>query len=174
MRIRRGGPGDAAAVLALFDEAVEWLVERGRSAQWGSEPLSRNEKMVARVGRWAAGDGLWIAELDGAAAGALALVDRPEPYIPAADEPERYVDLLLSSRRLAGRGIGSALMEHAVALARDTGVGLLRVDCWAGSPELIAYYERQGFSRDGTYTVNGQTGQIFERRLGHQPGTSAQ
>ncbi len=174
MRIRQGGPADAGAVLALFDEAVEWLVARGRAAQWGSEPLSRNAKMVARVERWAAGGGLWMAEEDGAVVGALAVVEGPEPYIPAAGEPERYVDLLLSSRRYAGRGIGARLLRHAVALAEQAGVGLLRVDCWAGSPELIAYYASQGFTPDGTYTINGQSGQIFERRLGHQPGTASQ
>jgi len=173
MRIRQGGPADAGAVLALFDEAVEWLVACGRAAQWGSEPLSRNEKMVARVERWASGGGLWMGEEDGAVVGALVVVDGPEPYIPAAGEPERYVDLLLSSRRYAGRGIGATLLRHAVALAEQAGVGLLRVDCWAGSPELIAYYDSQGFTPDGTYTINGQSGQIFERRLGHQPGTAA-
>ena len=71
MRIRQGGPADAGAVLALFDEAVEWLVARGREAQWGSDPLSRNEKMVARVERWAAGGGLWMAEEERAVVGQI-------------------------------------------------------------------------------------------------------
>ena len=121
MRIRRGGPDDAGAVLALFDEAVAWLVARDRAAQWGTEPLSRNERMVGRVERWAAGGGLWMAEFDGATVGALVVVERPEPYIAAAEEPERYVDLLLSSRRLAGQGIGSRLLRHAVAVAQEAG-----------------------------------------------------
>ena len=172
MVLRRGGPDDAAGVIALFDEAVEWLVARGQTGQWGSEPLSRNERMVARVHDWAAGDGLWMAEEDGGrVAGALVVGVRPE-HVHPVEEPELYVELLLSSRALAGRGIGAALIAHAVSLARDAGVPLLRVDCWAGAPALVAFYERQGFIRDGTFDVGGWIGQVFSMRLGHQPGTS--
>ena len=172
MKVRRGGPDDAAGVIALFDEAVEWLVARGQTGQWGTEPLSRNERMVARVRDWAAGDGLWMAEIDGRVAGALVVGVRPE-HVRPVDEPELYVELLLSSRALAGRGIGARLIAHAVVLAREAGVPLLRVDCWAGAPSLVAFYERQGFVRDGTFDVGGWIGQVFRMRLGHQPGTSA-
>ena len=48
MVLRRGGPDDAAGVIALFDEAVEWLVARGKTGQWGSEPLSRNAHDCSR------------------------------------------------------------------------------------------------------------------------------
>ena len=82
MRIRRGGPGDADAVIALFDEAVAWMVARGQTGQ-------------------------------------------------------------------------------------------LRVDCWAGAPKLVGFYEAQGFVRDGTFDVRGWPGQVFVMRLGHQPGTVA-
>jgi GNAT superfamily N-acetyltransferase len=164
VRIRRGGPDDAAGVIALFDEAVEWLVARGQTGQWGSEPMSRNERMVLRVREWAAGDGLWMADEDGRVAGALVVGDRPE-HVHPAPEPELYVELLLSSRAPAGRGIGAALIRHAVGLAREAGVRLLRVDCWAGAPTLVAFYERQGFVRDGTFDVNGWIGQVFAMRL---------
>ena len=173
MRIRRGGPGDADAVIALFDEAVAWMVSRGQTGQWGTEPMSRNERMVARVCEWAAGDGLWMAEEDGAPVGALVVGERPE-HVHAVEEPELYVELLLSSRAAAGRRIGARLIEHAVALARSEGLPLLRVDCWAGAPRLVAFYEQQGFVRDGTFDVRGWPGQVFSMRLGHQPGTSAQ
>ena len=172
MRIRRGGPADADAVIGLFDEAVAWMVARGQTGQWGSEPMSRNAKMVARVRAWAAGDGLWMAEDGGAPVGALIVGERPE-HVEPAGEPERYVELLLSSRVRAGERIGARLVEHAAALAREAGVGLLRVDCWAGAPRLVAFYEQQGFVRDGTFDVRGWPGQVFSMRLGHQPGTSA-
>ena len=172
MRIRRGGPADADAVIALFDEAVAWMAARGQTGQWGTEPMSRNAKMVARVREWAAGDGLWMAEDGGAPVGALVVGERPE-HVHPVDEPELYVELLLSSRARAGERIGARLIEHAVALAHEAGVPLLRVDCWAGAPKLVGFYAAQGFVRDGTFEVRGWPGQVFSMRLGHQPGTAA-
>jgi len=172
MRIRRGGPADAGAVIGLFDEAVAWMVARGQTGQWGSEPMSRNAKMVARVRAWADGDGLWMAEDGGAPVGALVVGERSE-HVHAVDEPELYVELLLSARARAGERIGARLVEHAVALASGAGLPLLRVDCWAGAPGLVAFYEAQGFERDGTFDVRGWIGQVFSMRLGHQPGTAA-
>ena len=46
MRIRRGGPADADAVIGLFDEAVLWMVARGQTGQWGAEPMSRGSGFV--------------------------------------------------------------------------------------------------------------------------------
>ena len=172
MRIRRGGPDDAGAVLALFDEAVAWMVARGQTGQWGSEPTSRNPKMVARVRDWAAGGGLWMMDDGGVAVGALVVGERPE-HVQPVEEPELYVELVLSSRARAGERIGARLIEHAVGLARSAGVPLLRVDCWAGAPKLVGFYEAQGFVRDGTFDVRGWPGQVFVMRLGHQPGTAA-
>lgn len=37
-QIRSGGHEDAPWLLALFDEAIEWLVARGQAGQWGAEP----------------------------------------------------------------------------------------------------------------------------------------
>ena len=42
---------------------------------------------------------------------------------------------------------------------------MLRVDCWAGAPALVAWYERQGFVRSGTFDVGGWIGQVFTMRL---------
>ena len=78
MRIRRGAAVDAGTVLALFDEAVEWLVARGQTGQWGSEPFSAGEKRVAVAAEWASGGGLRVAEdEDGEAVGAIVLGARP-------------------------------------------------------------------------------------------------
>ena len=84
--IRRGGAADAARVLALFDEAVVWLV--------GGPPRGRRRPGGARRGRRAA------------------------------------------ARRLLGR-----------------------------RPPLVAWYERQGFQRSGTFDVGGWIGQVFAMRL---------
>ncbi len=161
MRIRDGGPADAQAVLDLLDEAVAWLVARGQTGQWGTRPFSVCERRIERVREWAGGSGLRIAELDGEPVGALVL-GAHSPWVEPASSPERYVELLVTSRRCAGRDIGGALIRRAIEETRDAGLSLLRVDCWAGAPPLVAWYERQGFTRSGTFVVlGGWHGQVF-------------
>ena len=168
MTIRPGGPGDAKAVLDLFDEAVAWLVARGQTGQWGTEPFSAFERRIERVREWAGGEGLRIAEISGVPVGALVLGSRP-PWVEPAASPELYVEALVTSRSHAGQDIGAALIRRAVEETRAAGLTLLRVDCWAGAPPLVAWYERQGFTRSGTFDVDGWQGQVLCRRVDTNP-----
>jgi GNAT superfamily N-acetyltransferase len=156
-------------VLGLLDGATKWLVAQGRTDQWGAEPHSTNPRRIEKVNGFVADDGLWIAELDGRPVGALA-VGEAMPYVPAATEPELYVRLLVTDRRLTGHGIGTVLLDHARLLARAAGVELLRLDCFAGSDgALIRYYEKQGFTRTEQFAVQVNDsewlGQVLIQRL---------
>ena len=71
------------------DEAVRWLIARGRRGQWGDQAFSAQPEWVAKVRHWAAGDGLWIGELGGVPAGAMVL-GAARPYVPTVSEPEVY------------------------------------------------------------------------------------
>ena len=164
MRIEQGTHADADRLLGLFDDAVAWLVARGQTAQWGTEPFSARPAQAERVRGWAAGGGLWFAVDDAADAGAIVLGDAHD-YIPPPDRPELYVQVLLTGAAWRGRGVGAALIEHAAELARAAGAEQLRVDCWAGVPELPAAYERLGFSRTGSFDVDGWPGAILVRPL---------
>jgi GNAT superfamily N-acetyltransferase len=163
--LRRGGPEDTGWLLDRFDEAIAWMVARGQPGQWGSEPLSARGGGRARVAALCSGGGLRVATLDGVDVGALVVGQRP-PHVAAIARPELYIDLLLVARSHAHRGLGAWLVERAVAEARTLGVELVRVDCWAGAPTLVAWYEARGFSRAGTFTVNdGWVGQVFALAL---------
>jgi hypothetical protein len=63
--VRAGRAGDGAAVLALWDAAIAWLVARGQAGQWGTEPASARPLVCDLARAWAAGTGLRVAELDG-------------------------------------------------------------------------------------------------------------
>lgn len=164
LRLRPGGPADEPALLALFDEAVTWLVARGQTGQWGSEPFSTQPQERRWVRTLANGGGLWIAEIAGTPVGALAIGAAPA-HVPPSDRSELYVNLLLTSRRRAGMGIGGRLVEQAVRLAREQGVEQLRVDCWAGAPRLVRWYEDAGFTRSDTFELDGWRGQVFAMEL---------
>jgi ribosomal protein S18 acetylase RimI-like enzyme len=164
LRMRPGGPADEDALLALFDEAVAWMVARGQPGQWGERPFSERPEALARVREFAASPGLWIAERDGEPAGAVIVGAHP-PHVEPVAAPELYIELLISSRAHAGNAIGARLVRRAREIAVERGVDLLRVDCWAGAPSLVAWYERQGFRRSGTFDVGGWIGQVFEMPL---------
>jgi GNAT superfamily N-acetyltransferase len=165
MDVRAGAADDVGAVLGMLDSAVRWLVERGRVGQWGTEPASTQARRIDAVTRYAAGGGLYLAYLDGVPAGALAVGTAPA-HIPTVTEPELYVNLLVTDRSFAGRGVGTALLDHARALAVARGLGLLRVDCYAGDDRaLVRDYESVGFTATEPFTVGEWPGQVLEQRL---------
>ncbi len=172
MDIRRGGPDDLPAMMAMLDGAVAWLAEAGRPGQWGSEPWSADEKRTARVADRLRTDVVWIAEIDGEPAGALTHSSDSPDYVPDAGEPELYVRVLVTSRAFTGRGVGGALLDHAREQARAQGVGLVRVDCYAGDGGgLVRYYESQGFTPVQEFVLDDWPGQLLSDRVG--PGRVA-
>lgn len=150
-------------MLALIDEAVAWMVARGQTEQWGSIPWSERPAASRRVHEMAGHD-LWVA-LDGdRVVGAVVLGDRPAHVAPVPAR-EAYVELVVTSRAHSGKGLGGALLDVARAHAAEHGAELLRVDCWAGAPPLVRWYERQGFQPTETFDVDGWVGQVFEQSL---------
>jgi GNAT superfamily N-acetyltransferase len=166
VKIRHGQQTDAEAVLALWDAAIAWLVIRGQPGQWGVGPASARPQSVDLVHRWSAGAGLRIAELDGETIGASVIASARPDYVPAISRREMYLLFLVTDRARRGQGIGNGLVRQAKADARAAGSQVLRVDCWAGAPDLVAWYERQGFVRTETFEVNnGWCGQVFAMAL---------
>nr|WP_037624327.1 GNAT family N-acetyltransferase [Streptomyces aureus] len=171
--IRPGGPSDAPAILDMLDGAVVWMNARGNTEQWGTTPFSTSSRMVELVHRYMTENAAFLAEADGTPVGAVVLDNGPNPQMPIepAGEPERYVRLLVSDRRYEGRGIGAALLAHAAEETRRAGVELLRVDCWAGGGgELVAFYERQGFTPTEPFLSGAWPGQVLARRVGAPRG----
>jgi ribosomal protein S18 acetylase RimI-like enzyme len=166
--IRQGRPTDADAILGLWDAAIAWMVQRGQPQQWGTEPASSRPSTRELVAGWVQDPGLRIAELAGQPVGASVIVAAPPAHVPATELRETYLYFLISDRNHAGRDIGAKLVRLARADARAAGSEVLRVDCWAGAPALVAWYERQGFVRSDTFTVDVRGawhGQVFEMRL---------
>jgi hypothetical protein len=161
-RLRTGSVADLDAVLGLLDRAVEWLVAQGRTGQWGDQPWSGSADRVARIRRMIDENELLLLEQDGAAVGALVHGPAAHDYVPAADEPEDYVLLLVSDPTV--RGAGRRLLDESWP-RRGAGVGLQRVDCYAGGDgKLVRFYESAGFTPTDRFEVSGWPGRLLERR----------
>ena len=132
--------------------------------QWGDKPVADRLNGDEWIRGLASDSGLRIAELDCIPVGALIVGETPE-YAPAIDRRQLYLNLIITSRRHAGKQLGSALVNAAIEEARAADREVLRVDCWAGAPTLVAWYERQGFKRTATYEIGGWEGQIFAMPL---------
>ncbi|MFF9816610.1 GNAT family N-acetyltransferase [Streptomyces sp. NPDC014006] len=169
--VREGTPRDLPVILGMLDSSVEWLASQGRTGQWGTKPLSQSPVTVESVARYMAEGSTFIAEADGVPAATLILTDAPGAYLshlPPPGEPERYIHWLASDRRFKGHGVGSVLLAHAAEVTRQAGVGLLRVDCYAGGDRrLVAYYEANGFTPAEAYTVGEHDwpGLVLARRV---------
>ena len=154
---------DTAPILELFDDAVVWMNSVGNTQQWGTTPFSGDPKRAAAVALWAGSGAAVIATRGDVPVGAMA-VGEATPYAPPATEPELYVVSLVARH---GSGAGRVLLGCADVIARELGVSLLRVDCYAGGDQaLVRFYESAGYTRTRQFDVQGWPGQVLERRLG--------
>ena len=121
--------------------------------------------MVDHLTRIAADGELRIA-LDpaGTVVGGYVLGERPS-YAPEIEEPERYIEAMVSSRAHAGHGIGARLVDDAITRARGAGAHVLRADCWERAPRLVRWYEEQGFARAEVVDVAGWPAQMLRMPL---------
>ncbi|MGB3330826.1 MAG: GNAT family N-acetyltransferase [Thermomicrobiales bacterium] len=164
---RPGRIDDRDAVLALLDAAVEWLVARGQTDQWGTEPWSSRPAAVERIGDLIQEGDLWLAVGPAEAiVGAMIVNEAPMPYIEPAEERELYVRLLVSDPRHRGANIGGSLLDRAKDIAHQRGIALLRVDCFAGADgSLVRYYESQGFRPVSPFAVKEWPGMLLAQRI---------
>ncbi|MFF7245039.1 GNAT family N-acetyltransferase [Embleya sp. NPDC008237] len=142
-------------VLGMLDRAVAWLVADGREGQWGTEPWSTRPEAVDHVETVLRNGHVRLAEIDGEPAGVCVASNTPSAYVPAVDEPEWFVNLLVTDRRFAGAGVGAALIRDVRREAAVRDAGLVRVDCYAGGDgALVRQYEALGFTPTATFFVD--------------------
>jgi putative acetyltransferase len=133
VRIREVEERDVPAVVEIVRRV---LAEFGLEFGVGS----RTDEEVKRLPGAYAGGGFWIAEDGGGLLGTCGLF----PLGEATYEIRKmYVD-----GRARGRGVGRALLERALADARDRGARVVVLDTLHTMEDAIRLYERSGFVRD--------------------------
>lgn len=92
-----------------------------------------------------------IAEVGGESAGFARLRDGPPPAAHGAAHPVEIVQFYARARWI-GRGVGGALMDRCLAVAREGGSDLVWLGVWERNARARAFYAKWGFREIGTKT----------------------
>src|SRR5215470_13032984 len=164
--LRRATPGDFEAVRSLLREASLWLGTRNTdqwAVPWPDENgRNTNIKRAIRAGR------TWIVLHDQSQPAATLTVSPNHHGIwPEADgrDPAVYVRRITVSRRFAGQGLGSQLLDWAgLRASGEYGARWVRVDVWTTNSRLHRYYEDQGFEECGRSPIPGYpSAKLFQK-----------
>ena len=144
--IRPATPDDAAAICAIYNQGIE-----DRIATLETElrtPEERRQWMAARGPRHP----VVVAITDGQVVGWGSL--NPFNPRPAYDN---VVDLsVYVERAWRGRGVGKALLQHVLGLARQIGYHKMVLATFPYNDAGLALYRRMGFTPVGVYHEQGQ------------------
>ena len=163
-------------MVAILDDAASWLRSRGID-QW--QPGTFETEVYEAV---SAGE-MYVAESEGSILGCFRLGRADADAIAAWSRVGMHEDsggtLYLSRMAVGderhGTNNGSQLIGLAMEMAKNLGVGHVRLDCWAGNGTLRAFYTAEGFTRvsDVESPTKDRAGEVIRvslfERLVEQP-----
>jgi len=137
---------DGDDVVAILEEAAQWLSDRGIIEQWepGSFIAHRS-----RIDQNIIEGQVYLAKLGDQLVGTLTIQWSDRETWGDVPDNAGYVHRLAVRRQYAGHDIGSHLLEWAEKIVASEGRAFLRLDCWSGNAALCQYYERCGFTNRG-------------------------
>jgi GNAT superfamily N-acetyltransferase len=114
---------------------------------------------------------VFLAERDGDAVGYVMLRERRAPSVVGLDDALEIARLYARKRAL-GSGVGSALMQRALAEAAGRGKNAVWLGVWERNARAIAFYESWGFHRCGAQPfllgTDVQTDLVMVRRIARE------
>lgn len=144
IELRRGQPNDAGILTPLARQT--FVESHGHSASAEDIRQYMARKLTEDILRdELAGPANWftLAFLDGVLAGyAKIIFGQSNPAIPAA--PVGKLERIYTLASLHGRGVGQALWDQQLALARRHGQTGIWLYTWTENHRAIAFYRRNG------------------------------
>jgi putative acetyltransferase len=148
--LRPATAADAAAVCALHIASIRELCgpdyTREEIESW---VMGKTPEMYPP---WLEKSDFWVGEVGGEIAGFIMMQ-------PTRDEEVAEIYGLYMSPRFAGRGVGRALVERMLDLARSRGVKRMFL---FGTKTARPFYERMGFRMTGTHQHTTRGGAVLD------------
>ncbi len=152
--------GDLDVVLAVLEEAAEWLVKKGIEGPWRPGFFSR-QAFADQIGR---GE-VYVSRLGEGIVGTITLQWRDDLFWPGALSDAGYMHKLAVRPAYMGKGLGLQMVEWAIGTARAAGKKFLRLDCLAGNRKIREYYEKAGFTHLNDVEVAGWKFSLYQKNL---------
>ncbi len=160
LEIVRAGEHDLDGVLAVLDEAADWLVTKSIPGQWKSGSFSR-QTFADQIAR---GE-VYVAKLGEETVGTITLQWSDELFWPSAPSDAGYVHKLALRPAYLRRGFGLQMLEWAERVSKAAGKKFLRLDCLAENGKIRSYYENLGFIHQGDVDVQGWKAGLYQKNL---------
>lgn len=153
--LRRAGHADAPAVLDLIGKLAEYEKLSGPDAD-ARERFIRDGFQLAPP-RFE----VWIAEDNAGSALGYALFF--ETYSTFLARPTLYLEDLFVLPEHRGRGIGKALMNHCIRLAKERGCGRMEWTCLDWNTTAQEFYASLGAQRLSEWYIYRLTAEAMEK-----------
>jgi GNAT superfamily N-acetyltransferase len=166
--------GDLPVILAMRQEASDWLAKQGIN-QWAAPwptPEAQSERILSSI---RAGETWMVRDNDGATAATVALDSFSDPKLWTPDEqqqPSMYLHRLIVRRKYSG--LGTDVIEWACKRAGELGNDWVRIDVWTDNIGLHRYYQERGFRHVRTLDLSDYpSGALFQRQATDRHETQA-
>jgi ribosomal protein S18 acetylase RimI-like enzyme len=135
--LRRARPADAEAIAALTRQAYEkWIPVIGRAPK----PMTADYTAAVRD------HVIDLLEEDGHLVALVECIVEPDHLM---------IENLAVTPQAQGRGLGARLLTHAEDLARERGLGLVRLYTNKLFAENVAFYQKRGYRIDAETAFKG-------------------
>ncbi len=170
MEIRKATGGDLAAMLELFEEARKTIASLGINQWQNGEPSPEVVREDIALGQ------SYVVMEGGALLGTFALMNESEPLYDriyngdwaTGNDNKNYqaIHRVAVAVSVRGKGISTAIIDHAAAHARALGRASLRIDTHEGNAVMRRMLEKHGFRYCGViYLKNGDPRVAYEKIL---------
>ena len=142
MKIRAAVPEDREFILALAERLLAFGDVPGRDR---TAMIARDRSVLAAA--LSGGDSaIFVAiDADGRPLGFIHLTTANDYY---DDRTTAHVADIVVAPAAAGRGVGSALLEHAESWAREQGFAMLTLNVFTGNRRARDLYVKLGFAEE--------------------------
>lgn len=153
VQIRLAAAEDAALVADMsrrtFYDAFAAQNKPEDIAHYMDKQFTR-ESLMAEVGT--PGNIFLLAYLDGQPAGYARLLEHAAPPgMDVSDGPSIEIVRIYAEQHAIGKGVGAALMQYAIDLAREKGKKWIWLGAWEHNHRAIAFYTKWGFEKFGDH-----------------------